>query len=90
MWKVLKVKRFSNRNCLPINYEKEFFSILETMFKFLFISFNDQTHGDDVDGTSIKDIRERWWKNEELCTKPLVLNILKINKNNFFEGRTNI
>lgn len=37
------------------------------MFKFLFISFDDQTcmYGYDVNGSNIKDIRERWWKNEE-------------------------
>lgn len=43
-----------------------------TPFVLLFISFRfDQTHGDDVNGSNIKDIRERWWKNEE-GTKPLV------------------
>lgn len=29
-----------------------------SMFKFLFISFDDQTCGDDVNGSNIKDIRE--------------------------------
>lgn len=62
MWEQLTVKRFSNENIYQSIMRENFFTL--GLFKFLFISFNDQTH-EDVNGSSIKDIRERWWKNEE-------------------------
>lgn len=71
---------------LPINYESEYFS---TMFKFLFISSGDQTctYGYDVNGSNIKDIRERRWKNEEHSATRIEY---PLNKQNSFKGRLNI
>jgi hypothetical protein len=66
------VKAFE-RKYLPINYEKEYF-----LFKFVFISFNDQTQGEMMLMASALRILE---KDDERMksTKLLILNILKIN-----------
>lgn len=73
---------FSETKYLPINYDrvKRFPPRLRCSNRLSFCLSHsvDQTYGDDVNGPNIKDIRERRWKNEE-GTKPLILNILKIN-----------